>query len=91
MGPKNAKFLQFMKQVFQPLSTLATALQGEKGVGQFETLVKKSETPTYSIIVSPHGTHLPCYVKSIATEHFTSILVPGALWVLFFYLTLVSP
>ena len=24
MGPRNAKFLQFMKQVFQPLSVLAT-------------------------------------------------------------------
>ena len=34
MGPKNSKFLQFMKQIFQPLSTLAIALQGEKGIEQ---------------------------------------------------------
>ena len=31
MGPKNAKFLLYLKQVFQPLVTLGHHLQGEKG------------------------------------------------------------
>ena len=37
MGPGNSKFLQFLKQGFQPLATLATSLQGEKGANLAKT------------------------------------------------------